>query len=105
VRLIDLMLLKTFVGVAEIGSISAAAPLLGCSQPGLSQRVQALERRLGCRLFHRGPTGVRLTVVGAAVLPLAQVMLDTHRQMLIEIERHCPEPDPKPPDSDPPWTD
>lgn len=71
----DVTLLSAFVRVSEIGSISEAAPVLGYSQPGLSQRIQSLERRLGCRLFERGPQGVALTATGAAVLPYARIML------------------------------
>jgi DNA-binding transcriptional LysR family regulator len=72
---VDVTLLSAFVRVSEIGSISEAAPVLGYSQPGLSQRIQSLERRLGCRLFERGPQGVALTATGAAVLPYARIML------------------------------
>ena len=71
----DVALLHAFVRVSEIGSISEAAPVLGYSQPGLSQRIQSLERRLGCRLFERGPQGVQLTDTGAAVLPYARILL------------------------------
>jgi DNA-binding transcriptional LysR family regulator len=92
----DLMLLKAFVQVTRSGSITAAASALGCSQPGLSQRIQTLERKLDCPLFHREPPGVRLTPAGDAVLPLARVLLAmtdaVSGQMLEELDRHRPEP-------------
>jgi hypothetical protein len=36
----------------------------------------------------RPPSGAeRLTAVGPAILPLAQIMVDIHRRMLAEVER------------------
>jgi LysR family transcriptional regulator, nitrogen assimilation regulatory protein len=74
-RSVDLAMLRVFVRVAEVGSISEAAPKLGYSQPGLSQRVRTLERLLRCRLFVRCPQGVTLTEKGADVLPYARAVL------------------------------
>ncbi len=83
----DVMLLRAFVRVSEVGSISAAAPVLGYTQPGLSQRIQVLERRLGTRLFDRGPQGVALTADGAAVLPYARIMITVAEAMTAEVSR------------------
>ncbi|GAA4349062.1 LysR family transcriptional regulator [Angustibacter luteus] len=83
----DVALLHAFVQVSEIGSISEAAPALGYSQPGLSQRIQTLERRLGCRLFERGPLGVRLTDRGEAVLPYARIMIGVADALRAEARR------------------
>lgn len=83
----DVALLRAFVRVSEIGSISEAAPALGYSQPGLSQRIQVLERRLGCRLFERGPQGVALTSRGAAVLPYARIMIGVADALNDEVRR------------------
>ncbi|GAB3593446.1 hypothetical protein GCM10027446_15770 [Angustibacter peucedani] len=81
------MLLRAFVQVSEVGSISAAAPALGYTQPGLSQRIQTLERHLGCRLFDRGPQGVALTRRGRAVLPYARIMLGVAEALVTEARR------------------
>ncbi len=86
----DVMLLRAFVQVSEIGSISGAAPALGYTQPGLSQRIQVLERHLGCRLFERGPQGVALTRRGEAVLPYARIMLGVAEAMVAEARRQPP---------------
>lgn len=83
----DVALLRAFVRVSEVGSISEAAPALGYSQPGLSQRIQVLERRLGCRLFERGPQGVALTDRGAAVLPYARIMIGVADALTAEVRR------------------
>ncbi|WP_348600671.1 LysR family transcriptional regulator [Phyllobacterium sp. SB3] len=45
--------MKTFVRVAELGTLSAAARELALTQPAVSQQIAALERHLGIRLFHR----------------------------------------------------
>ena len=83
----DLALLRAFVHVSEVGSITEAAPGLGYSQPGLSQRIQGLERRLGCRLFDRGPHGVTLTAQGTTLLPYARIILGVAETMREELAR------------------
>jgi Bacterial regulatory helix-turn-helix protein, lysR family len=79
---LDLDLLRAIVLTAEAGSISGAAGVLGYSQPGLSQRLQVAERALGCRLFHRGPQGVKVTSLGVVVLPYAKVLLSVAQTMV-----------------------
>jgi DNA-binding transcriptional LysR family regulator len=79
---LDLDLLRAIVLTAERGSISAAAGVLGYSQPGLSQRLQVAERALGCRLFHHRPQGVKVTALGAVVLPYAKILLSVAQTMV-----------------------
>ena len=40
-------LMQTFVRIVEAGSLSAAAALLGTTQPTVSRRLRALEQALG----------------------------------------------------------
>jgi DNA-binding transcriptional LysR family regulator len=42
----DLRRLRTFVSVAELGSVSKAALRLHISQPGLSRQLQELQQEL-----------------------------------------------------------
>ncbi|MGY4175975.1 DNA-binding transcriptional LysR family regulator [Bradyrhizobium sp. USDA 4518] len=56
--------MATFVRVAELGSLSAAARELGLTQPAVSQQVAALERRLGVRLLNRSTRRLALTEAG-----------------------------------------
>jgi DNA-binding transcriptional LysR family regulator len=84
---LDLGQVLAFVRVAEVGSISAAASGLGYSQPGLSQRVQLMERALGCQLFRRGSRGVALTPTGVLALPYARIVLNVTQTMAVEITR------------------
>jgi DNA-binding transcriptional LysR family regulator len=57
----DWSLWRSFGAVVEQGSLSAAARLLGLSQPTLGRHVEALEQALGVRLFERTLAGFRPT--------------------------------------------
>lgn len=67
--------LTYFLGVVTHGGFGRAAAQLHVSQPALSQSVAALERDLGVPLFHRVPSGVRLTDAGRVLVPHARQVL------------------------------
>ncbi len=60
--------LETFIHVAEHGSVSKAALVLGVAQPSLSRHVRALETELREPLLLRHGRGVRLTESGRHLL-------------------------------------
>lgn len=60
--------LKYFLAVARTGSTLAAARSLKVNQSTVHRRLQELEKRLGCALTRRHPTGYRLTKLGDDVL-------------------------------------
>ncbi|MCA0031023.1 LysR family transcriptional regulator [Mesorhizobium sp. B263B2A] len=64
---IDWNLIKSFVTVAETGSLSAAARKLSASQPTLGRHISELEQALGVTLFRRGRSGYALTEAGATL--------------------------------------
>lgn len=64
---IDWNLIKSFVAVAESGSLSAAARKLSASQPTLGRHIGELERALGVTLFRRGRHGYELTEAGSTL--------------------------------------
>jgi DNA-binding transcriptional LysR family regulator len=72
----DLRQLRYFLAVADAGQLTAAAAALGIQQPPLSQQIQALESRLGMRLFHRHPKGVALTDGGRFLAREARRLVD-----------------------------
>lgn len=73
--LTDLKQLRAFVQVAESGSISAAARVLGLSQPTLSRQLQALEAAAGLPLVRRDTHSMSLTEAGLTLLGDARRLL------------------------------
>jgi DNA-binding transcriptional LysR family regulator len=53
---------RTFVTVAELGTVSKAATRLRIAQPALSRQIGAFEQELGLKLFDR--VGSRLVLTG-----------------------------------------
>jgi DNA-binding transcriptional LysR family regulator len=64
----DLKRLRTFVAVAELGTVSKAATHLRITQPALSRQIADLQRELGIRLFDRVGRGLVLTAAGEQFL-------------------------------------
>src|SRR5258708_35755728 len=60
----DLRRLRTFVTVAEQGSVSKAALRLHITQTALSRQIRALQQDLGLLLFDRVGRGLVLTPEG-----------------------------------------
>jgi len=71
--------IEAFVAIARAGSFTSAASVLHLSQPGVSRRIELLERELGAPLFDRTREGARLTEAGANFLPFAEQMLAAAR--------------------------
>ena len=70
----DWSLLRSFLAVAESGSLSGAARVLGLSQPTLGRHITETETALKLTLFTRTARGLALSVAGTALLPHAQAM-------------------------------
>src|SRR5690349_17102452 len=64
----DLRRARTFVAVAELGTVSKAAVHLHVAQPALSRQIGDLERELGFKLFDRVGRGLVLTGEGEQLL-------------------------------------
>ena len=60
----DIRRLKTFVTVADHGTVSKAASLLNTTQPALSRQISSLEQELGFKLFGRVGRRLVLTTRG-----------------------------------------
>ena len=62
--MIHLEYYRVFYMVAKVGRITDAAKLLSISQPAVSQTIGQMEKQLGCKLFTRSKSGVKLTGEG-----------------------------------------
>lgn len=72
----DWTLTRSFLAVAETGSLSQAARDLRLSQPTLGRHIAEMEAALGLSLFTRQPRGLTPTEAAAAILPHARAMRD-----------------------------
>jgi len=79
----DLRQLEYFIYVAELGSFTQAAMVLGVGQPTLSRQVRRLEVELRQTLFYRNGRGVSLTEAGKRLLVHGRTI-----QMQFEHARH-----------------
>lgn len=61
--------LRAFEAAGRLGGFSLAAEELGVTPGAITAHLKGLEERLGAPLFERGARGVRLTPLGARVLP------------------------------------
>ncbi|MCO7222705.1 LysR family transcriptional regulator [Pleionea sp. CnH1-48] len=73
--------LRAFLATAEEGTLSAAATMLGTTQPTLSRQVAALESELGLTLFERVGQRLILTDSGSRLLSHARSMNDAANQL------------------------
>jgi DNA-binding transcriptional LysR family regulator len=69
---LDSDLMRAFLAVADTGSVTAAADVIGRTQSAVSVQIRKLEDSLGQPLFIRLPRGVVLTPRGEQLLPYAR---------------------------------
>ena len=73
-NIMDWNLIKTFLAVAETGTLLAAAETLRLSQPTVGRHIDELEAATGLTLFIRGRRGMALTEAGLSLLDDARGM-------------------------------
>lgn len=61
--------LQIFLVAMRTGSFSQTAAETNCTQSAVTQAMNALEKELGCKLFQRDHSGVRLTAEGEELWP------------------------------------
>ncbi|CUH64722.1 HTH-type transcriptional activator CmpR [Thalassovita gelatinovora] len=84
----DWALVRSFLAVAELGSLSAAARQLGVSQPTLGRQIRQIETDLGAGLFTRQPRGFDLTEAGQSILPAAKRMQEAMNDIALTVAGH-----------------
>lgn len=64
----DIKIISSFITVADVGSFSKAATIIGINQPAIGKQIRRLEQECGSQLFHRNGRGVILTPEGVQLL-------------------------------------
>ncbi len=72
---------RTAFQVARLGTVSGAAEVLGVHHATVIRHIDALEKRLGARLFQRHARGYTPTEAGRDLLSVAQVTQDQFAQL------------------------
>lgn len=68
---------RTFLAVAQEGSLSGAARRLGLTQPTVARHVDALEAAIGAELFLRSQRGLVPTEMALDLMPYAETLAST----------------------------
>ncbi|WP_321848449.1 LysR family transcriptional regulator [Burkholderia diffusa] len=84
-RSLDIDLLRSFVVIAEVRSLSRAAARVGRTQSALSQQMRRLEESVDQPLFQRTGRGVVLTHPGERLLVHAQRILRQHDEAMADL--------------------
>lgn len=71
---IDWALWRSFLAVAEAGSLSGAARAIGLTQPTVGRHIDTLEAAVGQTLFLRTAQGLAVTESAVALIPEARAM-------------------------------
>ncbi|MFN0115617.1 MAG: LysR family transcriptional regulator [Paracoccaceae bacterium] len=77
---------RTAYQVARLGTVSGAAEVLGVHHATVIRHVDALETRLGAKLFQRHPRGYTPTEAGRELMKVAQVTEDQLGQLAAKIQ-------------------
>ncbi len=78
-------LLSTFVEVAQVKTMHAAAKTLGLTQTAVTKRIRALEDDLGVTLYLRSRRGMTLTDEGKSLLQYCKTVQDAEGLLLSQI--------------------
>lgn len=80
--------IRTAYQVARLGTVSGAAEVLGVHHATVIRHIDALERRLGARLFQRHARGYTPTEAGRDLLSVAQTTDEQFGQLASRIKGH-----------------
>ena len=81
----DFHRIEEFLAVVDAEQITAAADALFMSQSSLSKKMAQLSNELGCELFTKTKTGIKLTPAGWEFYAYARRAARDHHQMLDRI--------------------
>ena len=75
-------MLRSFVTIHEVGSFTAAAELLGRTQPAVSQQIKKLELLLDRPLWDRNSPKLKMTAAGESLLSYARQILSVNDEAI-----------------------
>jgi len=78
--------IRTAYQVARLGTVSGAAEVLGVHHATVIRHIDALERRIGARLFQRHARGYTPTEAGRDLLAVAQTTQEQFNQLTSRIK-------------------
>ncbi|WP_158903500.1 LysR family transcriptional regulator [Burkholderia sp. L27(2015)] len=84
-RNLDMTLVRTFVAVADTGSMTVAANILHLTQGAVSQQIKRLEETFVCVLFERDGRRLELSPVGERFLGKAKRLLDMNDEIWLDM--------------------
>jgi DNA-binding transcriptional LysR family regulator len=87
----EILDVRCFLAIIDLGGFSQAAEFLGLSQSALSRRIQGLEAAVGAPLLERSTRRVAITTVGREIEPTMRRMLDELETLLLsasDLGRH-----------------
>ena len=84
---LEIDLLRAFVAVAETGSFTSAAQIVGRSQSAVSQKITRLEDLLEQRVFDRTSRSLKLTDSGEALFVAARKMIEFNDSVMLQIRQ------------------
>lgn len=77
--------LDVFIKVAELGSFSKAAEAMFITPSAVIQQINALEERLGVRLFERSRRGIALTDAGRCLLTEGKELIAKSSRLVAQL--------------------
>lgn len=72
---------ETLLKTVDLGSLTRASEELGYTQSAISQIISGLEEEMGLKLLIRDRSGVRLTEVGARILPAIRTVCEANEEV------------------------
>lgn len=87
---LELRHLHSLCVIADAGSLTKAAAVLGVSQPALTAQLQRVERELGGQIFVRDRHGVTPTPLGQYLLTRARGMLLAMEELRLNASQYLP---------------
>ena len=82
----DIDLLKTFIAVADTGSVKLASERVARSSAAVSMQMKKLEQLVGAPIFQRVAGTMRISDVGERLMPHAHRIVQAHDTAVAELQ-------------------